>query len=219
MKPEIKITKDGSHTLFISEIDETYHSIHGAIQEAKHVFIEAGLHVVKDKNEIHVLEVGFGTGLNALLTYQYANAEKIDVKYTGIELHPLTVDMVQQLNYVDLIEGVDEEQFLSLHDCSWNEPHRLTSYFELIKQDIPVLEKEGEANFDLIYFDAFGPNAQGEMWEKTVFELMHQLLKEQGCLVTYCAKGVVKRTLKEVGFTVEAIPGPPGKREMTRAVK
>jgi len=219
MKIEFKITRDGSHTLFIPEKDETYHSVHGAIQEAEHVFIEAGLRYFKNKSNIKVLEVGFGTGLNAILTYKYSENSKVNIEYTGVELYPLDQEVIEKLNYVNLIDGIDHEQYRSLHACEWGKVHKISTYFQLTKLHIPILKQKGEEMFDVVYFDAFGPNAQGEMWGKTVFELIFRLLKQGGHLVTYCAKGSVKRTIKEVGFVVESIPGPPGKREMTRALK
>lgn len=219
MKQELKITKDGSHTLFIPELDETYHSVHGSIQEAEHVFIQAGFNSVVDKTHLNILEVGFGTGLNAILSYKNANEKRVNVDYTGVELYPLEVDLIKKLNYTNLIEEVSEEELLLLHTCSWEEPVTCSPYFKMTKLKIPILEFKTSNFFDVIYFDAFGPNAQAEMWEQPVFEIMYRSLKEGGHLVTYCAKGSVKRLLKETGFKVEALPGPPGKREMTRAIK
>jgi tRNA U34 5-methylaminomethyl-2-thiouridine-forming methyltransferase MnmC len=218
MKIEIKITKDNSHTLFIPELNETYHSKHGAVQEANHVFIDAGLKYFSAK-QLSVLEVGFGTGLNTLLTYRYAENYKTDINYYSVELYPLKKELIAQLNYTSVIKGVSQELFLSIHNSSWEEANKISTYFKLTKINKSILEDINLFGMDLVYFDAFGPEVQPEMWSKEVFEQIYTMMKPNGVLVTYCAKGVVKRTLKEVGFMVENLPGPPGKREMTRAIK
>ena len=219
MKIEIKLTSDNSHTLFVPELNETYHSRHGAIQEAKHVFIDAGLRFLNNEEKLNVLEVGFGTGLNALLSCVYATENKVNLKYTGVELNPVTIDIIKQLNYTDYIKGNAQKLFLELHNSKWEEASQISEYFNLNKVKLPILSVKGIANFDVVFYDAFGPNVQGEMWGKDVFEMLYKVIRPGGVLVTYCAKGVVKRTLKEVGFKLESLPGPPGKREMTRAVK
>ncbi|MCB9359809.1 MAG: tRNA (5-methylaminomethyl-2-thiouridine)(34)-methyltransferase MnmD [Flavobacteriales bacterium] len=218
MKIEIKLTKDNSHTLFIPVLNETYHSKHGAIQEANHVFIDAGLKFFSAK-QLSVLEVGFGTGLNTLLTNIYAEQNTVWVDYIGVELHPLKKEIIEQLNYVDLIAKATEEQFSNIHNQKWNESSQVSKHFNLTKLNQSIAELEDVNKYDVIFFDAFGPEVQPEMWSNSIFKKMYSSLKEKGILVTFCAKGSVKRTLKEVGFTVENLPGPPGKREMTRAVK
>jgi tRNA U34 5-methylaminomethyl-2-thiouridine-forming methyltransferase MnmC len=221
MKQELVITEDGSSSIFLADLDEHYHSIHGALQESIHVFINAGLHEKLNKQDtISILEIGFGTGLNTLLTCLEANSAKQKIEYTAIEKFPLTENIYSQLNYCSLLQQENcAFYFDSIHKCSWNKYAALNDDFSLLKlhqdiQDVNVLNQ-----FDIIYFDAFAPSAQPELWTSSVFKSMFNSLKVDGILVTYCAKGVVKRTLKEVGFKIESLPGPVGKREMTRARK
>lgn len=218
MKIEIKLTNDNSHTLFVPDLNETYHSKHGAIQESMHVFVNAGLGYFNEK-KLTVLEVGFGTGLNAALSCIFAEDNAVLVDYTGVEAFPINNEIAQQLNYTSLIEGLSEKVFLNLHYLRWNKKTKISNYFSLTKLNKSIKDFELDNNFDVVFFDAFGPNVQPEMWDKSIFENLFNSLKENGVLVTYCAKGSVKRTLKEVGFTIENLPGPPGKREMTRAIK
>ncbi|MEZ4984612.1 MAG: tRNA (5-methylaminomethyl-2-thiouridine)(34)-methyltransferase MnmD [Saprospiraceae bacterium] len=198
----------------------SYHSKYGAIQESRHVFIEAGLGMVlPTHSHIRLLEMGFGSGLNALLTLQLINAMKgKTVFYETVETHPIPPEQVKALNYPVTVD-IPETQFYALHEAPWNEPMVITPSFTLLKwldslQDAPLT-----GGYDLVYFDAFAPTSQPELWEKPVFSKIFDHMAPGGVLVTYCAKGVVKRTLRDIGFTVEGIPGPPGKREMTRAVK
>jgi tRNA U34 5-methylaminomethyl-2-thiouridine-forming methyltransferase MnmC len=213
-----KITEDGSHTLYLKDLDETYHSKHGAIQEALHVFIDAGLNFV-NLPHLNILEVGFGTGLNTFLTLQESTDRSIN--YTSLEAYPLSEDIVSQLNYTKELklnsEGI--QLFKMCHQVEWESYQKITPKFNLNKIKVELAKYKSTVKFDVIYFDAFGPNVQPEMWEKAIFENMYAVLSDNGVLVTYCAKGSVKRTLKEVGFEVEPLPGPPGKREMTRARK
>jgi tRNA U34 5-methylaminomethyl-2-thiouridine-forming methyltransferase MnmC len=202
----------------VPDLNETYHSKHGAIQEANHVFIDAGLGYFK-KECLTVLEVGFGTGLNTLLTNIYAENNSMYIDYTGIEFYPLENKIIKQLNYVDLIKKATVEQFSNIHNLKWNESSQVSKYFNLTKLNQSIAALEEVNKYDVVYFDAFGPEVQPEMWSKSIFKKIYDSLKENGILVTYCAKGSVKRTLKEVGFMVENLPGPPGKREMTRAIK
>ena len=219
-KKELKITADGSHTLFVPGLDETYHSRHGAIQESLHVFINAGLRYLNNKN-INVLEIGFGTGLNAFLTLLEANKGETTINYTSLEAFPLEMDLVKQLNYTSEleIENNTAELYNKLHEVDWESTQHITNDFKLKKLKIKLDDFESSEKFDVIYFDAFGPNVQPEMWAVPVLEKMYNCLNDNGLLVTYCAKGSVKRGLKDVGFKIESIPGPPGKREMTRAHK
>ena len=222
MKPQLVVTADGSSSLFIPELDEHYHSTHGAIQESNHVFIDAGLNLfLNHKKPIHILEMGFGTGLNALLSCLNTTAENTLLYYTSIEKYPVQASLIQQLNYDDLIDNKTENKniFQKIHQCEWESFQNITPYFYLKKCKIDAVDIEWKNTFDIIYFDAFAPSVQPELWTAFIFKKMYDALKEQGILVTYCAKGVVKRTMKEVGFLVETIPGPPGKREMTRATK
>jgi tRNA U34 5-methylaminomethyl-2-thiouridine-forming methyltransferase MnmC len=221
-KVEFKITGDGSHTLYSPELGEHYHSVFGAITESRHVFIKAGFHFTKSPSElVEILEIGFGTGLNALLTCIESEVTGCQVKYTTIELNPLEVDIYSFLNFNDLIDFQDSREiFQQLHQVPWNEGVQLTNFFYLHKINTSLLDYQPPKEaFDLVYFDAFGPNVQPEMWTREVFDKMAFGLKKQGLLVTYSAKGTVKRNLKEAGFLIEKLPGPAGKREILRAVK
>lgn len=217
-KREFKITADGSHTLYVADLDETYHSTHGAIQEAKHVFIEAGLKYL-DKEEVNILEVGFGTGLNAFLTL--LESDNRIINYTGIEAFPLNEKLINQLNYTAELKStqLEKELFNKLHKVKWESYQKITPDFSLNKVKIELDAFKSDEQFDVIYFDAFGPRVQPEMWTEAIFKKMYDCLNDDGIIVTYCAKGSVKRGLKAVGFEIESLPGPPGKREMTRAIK
>jgi len=217
MKVELRETNDGSHTLFIPELNENYHSHHGAIQEARHVFINQGLIPLLNKNyPINILEVGWGTGLNCLLSCLFS--ENKSIRYTGIEAFPIEQTLHEALNYVMHLEN-SSEIYESLIRVSWDKETKITNDFTLKKIHTKIQEWETEDKFDLIYYDAFGPRAQEEMWRKETLEKVICMLKKDGIFVTYCAKGQLKRDLKELGCFVETLPGPPGKREMTRAVK
>ena len=213
----IEKTRDGSHTLYIPDLNERFHSIHGAITESNHVFIKAGMEYI-NKKEINLFEVGFGAGLNTLLTFLYATQKKFRVNYKTIDLYPLDKEIIKKLNFSDLL-GISNSTFLSFHYLQWDVPHRLNNSFIFHKIKGDILTSILTGKFDLIYFDAFGPEIQPELWEENIFEKMFSILKTNGVLTTYSAKGKVKRALKKVGFFVECIPGPPGKREMTRAIK
>lgn len=221
MKQELVITKDGSSSIFLADLDEHYHSVHGALQESKHVFIRAGLYEkLHQQDTLSILEIGLGSGLNALLTCVEALSAKQKIVYIAIEKFPLTENIYQQLNYCDLIQqDTCAFYFEKIHTSLWNTQIQLHDYFYILKlqqdiQDINILNQ-----YDIIYFDAFAPSAQPELWTSSIFTSMFNALKADGILVTYCAKGIVKRTLKEVGFKIESLPGPAGKREMTRARK
>lgn len=218
MKREIVKTGDGSATIRIAELDENYHSHHGAIQEAEHVFLKNGLEFL-NSNNIRIFELGFGTGLNALLTYKRTQELGIQIEYLGLEAFPVENDLIRQLNYTEKVGEEFETIFNEMHKADWNVAVPI-NHFNLTKVDQKIEDFElQDAKFDLIYFDAFGPRAQGEMWDLPVLEKVSNLLKENGILVTYCAQGQFKRHLKSLGFTIERLPGPPGKREMTRATK
>ncbi len=214
-------TQDGSHSIFSEAYGVSYHSRYGAIQESRHVFIEAGLYpLLLTRQKIKVLEIGFGTGLNAFLTFLETTRREVEIHYRGIEAYPITAEQARQLNYPAQLQWDDlRPVFLSMHDDTWGETQQLGDRFYFRKDQIRIEALVLEPAFDLIYFDAFAPNAQPELWEEPILSAMYQALTEQGVLVTYCAKGVVKRILKNLGFSVESLPGPPGKREMTRAVK
>ena len=212
-------TSDGSHSLLSDRFEVTYHSRHGAVQETQHVFVEAGLQYHMDRPTISVLEVGFGTGLNAFMTLLEAQRTDREVHYETIEAFPISPNLAESLNFPEIL-GVPEKRgdFLRLHTEEWG--HRIEfDRFHFKKHQVRLEEFSSNDRFDVIYFDAFAPNAQPELWEATIFQNMYRLLRPGGVLTTYCAKGVVKRTLRAVGFEVEALPGPPGKREMTRAMR
>ncbi len=215
----IIITEDGSHSLFHSGLNETYHSIHGAIQESKHVFIQAGLeHWLKNnkKRNLRIFEVGFGTGLNAFLTCLYPSHE-IKIYYESWEASPIDIEVSRQLNYPDVLGS--PELFSDLHKAFWDQAVVISKAFTLHKHKGDIIhDRLSESSlFDLIYYDAFGPSKQPEMWTKEVLSKVVDLLDEGGCFVTYCAKGQVKRDLKSLGLKVETLPGPPGKLQMIRA--
>ena len=213
MKREVIITNDGSYSISIPEMHVTYHSIHGALQESHHVFIEAGLKPLLHQHEmISIFEMGFGTGLNALLSLQFAAANHQKIHYTAIELHPLNFDETSALHYTD-------EYFPQLHQCGWEKDIALTDYFTLNKINQSLLTYSPEKKVNLIFYDAFAPLAQPELWTKEVFEKLFLMLGNNGVLVTYSSKGAVRRALLQAGFSVEKIPGPARKREMIRAFK
>jgi len=221
-KVEFKITGDGSHTLYVPELGEHYHSVFGAIAESKHIFLEAGFkHIYRPFEKIRILEIGFGTGLNALLTCIESEAKGCKMKYTTIELNPLQEDVYSLLNFADLINYRDSREiFLRLHQLPWNKWAHLTENFFLLKinTSLEAYQPAKEA-FDLVYFDAFGPDIQPEMWTKEVFNKIAFGLKKHGVLVTYSTKGTVKRNLSGAGFSLEKLPGPRGKREFLKAIK
>lgn len=216
LKREIIITSDGSTTIHLPEWNEHYHSKHGAIQEAYHVFIKNGLQEIS-LDTISILEIGFGTGLNCFITF-LEHQYKID--YVGVEAYPVVKDEIQKLNYVSELEAKQYKAvFDTIHDVSWEEKHQITDSFSLTKRKQFFNEIEEKNAFDLIYFDAFGARVQPELWTEEIFAKMFSALKNNGILVTYAAKGSVRRAMQTVGFTVERLPGPPGKREMLRAIK
>jgi tRNA U34 5-methylaminomethyl-2-thiouridine-forming methyltransferase MnmC len=216
--PEVRLTADGSKTLYLPHLDETYHSSHGAIQESVHVFIEHGLTYVSQQTEsITVFEMGFGTGLNALLTALWAQKHQRTIQYIGVELHPISEDLWRQMEFVQVETEID--LYTKIMSSEWEEFQEINPYFELKKIEKDVLQLELQEQVDLIYYDAFGPRAQSEMWEIPVLTKMYELLKPGGVFVTYCAQGQMKRNLKALGFELSELPGPPGKRVMTRATK
>jgi tRNA U34 5-methylaminomethyl-2-thiouridine-forming methyltransferase MnmC len=219
MKRELRQTSDGSSTLFVPALDEHYHSIHGALQESLHVFIEAGFKS-REVQSISILEIGFGTGLNAWLTAIEAAKSDVQVEYTALEKYPLSDDEVAGLNYAQL-KGYTGELplFNQIHATEWESLQTITPHFSIRKMQVDLHDFNAQEVFDLIYFDAFAPSAQPDLWTEAIFNRMFIAMKPGGNLVTYCAKGQVKRNMKAAGFVVEALPGPPGKREMTRAIK
>ena len=217
MKREIIRTDDGSTTIRLADWDECYHSKHGAIQEAYHVFIKNGLSLFEGK-PVSILEIGFGTGLNAFITFiespQYGKIE-----YVGVEAYPVSAEEAALMNYPVQLQSANEKVFNLMHECDWETPVPINEKFQLTKRKIFFDEIEYRDKFDLIYFDAFGFHVQPELWSAEIFNLMYAALKPSGVLVTYAARGVIKRNLQEAGFRVEKLAGPPGKREMMRAFK
>ncbi len=219
MKREIIQTLDGSTTIQIKEWDECYHSKHGAIQEAQHVFIKNGLSLFKNR-QISILEIGFGTGLNAFITFLEAKKMNQSIDYVGVEAYPISAEELVSMNYVEELNARDEKGvFEQMHQCNWEEKEILGDGFSLTKRKQLFEEIDDLDRFDLIYFDAFGYRVQPELWSTAIFKKMFDSLKNNGVLVTYAARGVVKRSMIEVGFKVEKLAGPPGKREMFRARK
>ena len=219
MQRNIIQTRDGSTTIHIEDWDECYHSRFGAIQEAQHVFIKKGLSLFENES-VAILEIGFGTGLNAFITFLEFPKFHQQINYVGIEAYPVTLEEAGLMNYVSELNAENEKTiFEKLHQCNWEEPHVLNDNFVFTKRkqffaDINDIEK-----FDLIYFDAFGYDVQPELWSAMIFKKMYEALKTKGVLVTYAARGVIKRNMIEAGFTVEKLEGAPGKREMFRARK
>lgn len=219
MKREIIHTQDGSTTIHLPEWEESYHSKHGAIQEAYHVFIKSGLDLFPN-NPISILEIGFGTGLNAFITYLEAKKKQQTIEYFGIEAYPVLEEEAVLMNYVGELQAKEEQEvFTTMHQSTWEEKHAIATNFNFTKrqqffQDISDVNK-----FDLIYFDAFGFRVQPELWSLEIFQKMYSALKIGGVLVTYACRSSIKKALLESGFTVEKLPGAPGKREMLRATK
>jgi len=220
MKREVILTADGSKTIYIQEMDENYHSTNGAFQEAMHVFIQNGIRTRISNDEITVFEMGFGTGLNALLTLVEAVNSNRTINYIGIEAYPVESELIKEINYEKLVDEQFTEYFSMMHSLSWEQKHILHPNFTFQKIHLKIQDYQPlNSSVDLIFFDAFGPKVQKEVWTIDVLKKMHDMLKPNGILVTYCAMGQMKRDLKSLGFKVEGLPGPPGKREMTRAVK
>jgi tRNA U34 5-methylaminomethyl-2-thiouridine-forming methyltransferase MnmC len=219
LKREIIQTLDGSTTIHIEDWDECYHSKHGAIQEAEHVFIKNGLSLFKDKS-ISILEIGFGTGLNAFITYLQGSKFNQVINYVGVEAYPITSEELKAMNYVEELKAENKRDLFDLmHQSEWGNKIRIDENFYLSKRQQFFHDIEDKGSFDLIYFDAFGYRVQPELWSTLIFKKMYEALAPNGILVTYAARGVVKRSMIEVGFTVEKLAGPPGKREMFRATK
>ncbi|MEX2596463.1 MAG: tRNA (5-methylaminomethyl-2-thiouridine)(34)-methyltransferase MnmD [Salibacteraceae bacterium] len=218
LKTEIITTGDGSHTLRVASLKEHYHSHKGAMNESKHVFLKMGLDHLVPKDFIQLLEVGFGTGLNALLTYFHV--EQTPIHYTTLEAHPLQWKLVNKLNYPALIGQPQAAGiFEKLHSAPWNETIKISEHFKLKKFEQRLQDFKTEVLFDVIFYDAFAPHAQPELWQPEIWKQLFSQLNHGGVLVTYCAKGQVRRDMQAAGFEVERLEGPPGKREMLRATK
>lgn len=218
---ELFVTSDGSHSLFSQKYGVSYHSKYGAIQETKHVFIESALRLKAVlQSHIRILDIGFGTGLNALMTLLEAQRRDLSISYIAIEAFPVDPQLIPQLNFLEQLESPDlADAFTRMHTMEWGLEENLNPDFSFIKYQMRFEDIDFQNAFDIIYFDAFAPNAQPELWEVEVLKRMYEALDAGGVMTTYCAKGLVKRNLKNLGFLVESLPGPPGKREMTRAIK
>lgn len=219
---EFLITKDGSHTIFVPELNECYHSTYGAIRESQHVFIEAGFRrVAAGPDKITVLEVGFGTGLNALLTLIEAETVGKKVEYTSVEAYPLGEESWSQLNYPRILCSIDYTRiFEKIQFAEWGNSQEISNFFRIEKVHAKLEEYIPQPDrYDLVYFDAFSPDVQPELWTLEIFRNLFNSMKKGGILTTYSVKGDVTRALKAAGFRVEKIPGPPGKRQITRAKK
>lgn len=219
MKRMIKITDDGSSTIYVPELNEHYHSTFGAVQESRHVFINNGLKALKKEN-ISILEVGFGTGLNALLTF-LENEQYKSVDYCGLELFPLNWQFIEKMEFDKYLNLTQEESncFREIHNTPWEQSTEISRYFTLLKCHTDITEYIASTTFDLIYFDAFAPQIQPNLWSEKIFTILFNALNKNGILVTYSAKGEVRRNMLNAGFIINRLPGPPGKREMIQAVK
>ena len=223
MKRRIISTGDGSKTIQIDDWDERYHSHHGAIQESQYVYIEKGLqHFLAENSNIQqpikILEMGFGTGLNVLLSYQFSKKHQIPLELTTVEAFPISEEEYSLLDYADQLK-IPKEIFNTLHEAKWEERFRLTGDFSVLKIKQTFQEVDFDGVFDIIYYDAFGSRVQPELWNRSIFEKMHKALKKGGVLVTYAAIGQVRRDMTSIGFEVERLDGPPNKRHMMRATK
>lgn len=216
--PEIILTEDGSHTLFIPELNEHYHSVHGAIQESEYIFIKCGLNFSK-ADPVRIFEVGFGTGLNAFLTAIYASSQNRKIIYTSIEKYPLPDSLINELNYKSFFPRESAYLFDRIHKGKWNIAQEISNNFTLNKIEGDITKQEIRGDYDLIFFDAFGPDKQPEMWTDEVFKKIAEITVPNGVLLTYSVKGEVKRMLRKYGFKVNRLPGPPGKHQIIRAVK
>jgi tRNA U34 5-methylaminomethyl-2-thiouridine-forming methyltransferase MnmC len=220
MQRELIITEDGSHTIYLPEIDEHYHSVHGAIHESVHIYIGQGL-LQCSSNPISILEIGFGTGLNAFLTFCYAQKQNLKINYFSLEKFPLNEKEYLNLNYPEAVFPENKGVFKQLHRVEWNEPVTISPFFTLQKAEVDLLDFDfsNHAPFDLVYYDAFAPNKQPEMWTDDILHKVAANVKKDGILVTYCAKGTVRRALTAAGFEMERFPGPAGKKEILRGKK
>lgn len=218
LKREIKLTEDGSHTIFIPELNEHYHSTHGAIQEAIHIYISAGLKFT-DRSPIRILEIGFGTGLNTYLSLVEAENSNRSIIYHSLERYPIDEEQLNVLNYTDLIEFEKHDLFKKLHKTEWDQTCEISSHFSLKKISGDLKKIEFKEKYDLIFFDAFAPDIQPDLWTETIFRKLYNCSNPNAILMTYCSKGIVKRALRASGFEVKRLAGPPGKHHILRASK
>ncbi|MEA3496678.1 MAG: tRNA (5-methylaminomethyl-2-thiouridine)(34)-methyltransferase MnmD [Bacteroidota bacterium] len=218
MKTTVVKTQDGSHTLFSLEFNEHYHSVFGAIQESQHVFIKNGIQQI-DKNPIRVFEVGFGTGLNAFLTLEYALKNNLNVDYHAIEKFPIDNKTISELNLPKLISEKDTELFNKLHQAQWNKEEKINENFNLLKIKSSLENYSFSSIYDIVFFDAFSADTQSELWTKEIFSKIYNSLDNNALLTTYSSKGLVKRNLRSAGFKVKRLAGPKGKFHILNAWK
>ena len=220
MRPEIILTADGSHSLFLRDLNENYHSVNGAITESVHVFINNGL-LFRKQLAMTVFEVGFGTGLNALLTAFFAENKGFTIHYLSVEKYPLEPETIQGLNYPEQMGKGGRMLWEKIQKAAWNKKITISNFFHLTKLRLDMTSLDlpkDSGGFDVIYFDAFSPDVQPEMWQPEIFELLFQKCNRGAVITTYSAKGEVRRRMKAAGFSVEKLPGPPGKKEMLRGI-
>lgn len=215
MKPQILHTDDGSLTLRLDEMDETYHSTHGALTEAQYVYIQNGFERTT-KEHLNILEVGFGTGLNTLVTIDaFVKQEHIkSIHYHTLEKFPVAEEIISQLNYGQLLQNSDEDFFSPIHKAGWEQDEEILKGFTLHKQQIDLISDSLSGNYDLVYYDAFAPNKQGEMWSEDVIKKVVDIMADDALLCTYCAQGDAKRAFRACGLKLKRLPGPPGKWHM-----
>jgi len=211
-------TDDGSHTLYSEQYHAHYHSLRGALQESLHIFIENG-YCFLAKNEVNILEVGFGTGLNAALTASKADEIGRTTQYTGVELHPPSESILSEINYLTKLSHVDSLNWDKITQSKWNDKIQINSFFSIKKIQDDFIKYNICNQFDIVYFDAFAPDDQPEMWSESIFEKIYTSTNPGGILVTYCSKGIVKQALRKAGFRVERLAGPAGKRHIIRAMR
>ena len=221
MEQSLHDSLDGSHTVFSNKYNAHYHSIYGALDESIHVFIMAGLFYFHRKNrrDLSILEMGFGTGLNAYLSLLENQRFGIDIHYTSLESDPIHPSLLPQLNYPTLLNQEKGNLFANLHECAWEEPVQLDSNFEILKKECQIEDFSTDSKFDLIYYDAFAPSCQSHLWERGIHEKLYNMLNSKGAMVTYCTQGQFKRNLKGIGYALDILNGPGKKREMLRAIK
>lgn len=220
MERKIIKTSDGSSSVYLPEWDENYHSKHGAIQEAYHVFIKNGLDLFEDDSEINILEMGLGTGLNCIISYLESRKRNLRINYLGLEGYPLDIEMILELKHLEQLQAESESiVYHKMLNVDWNSKHQIADHFYLTKEKVLFEDFDKHSFADLIYFDAFGARVQPELWTEVIFRKMYEALNENGVIVTYAAKGSVRRAMQAVGLKVERLPGPPGKREMLRGRK
>ncbi len=218
---QLEETADGSHTLYVPGMNEHYHSVNGAIQESLHIYINSGFNYNITKNNLSVLEIGFGTGLNAYLTLLKSQNTDTLVEYTTVELYPLGASLIEKINYPEIL-NLDRTLFEKIHQAQWENPQNITPNFLLNKKELDITTQYALLNnklFDVIYYDAFAPDKQPEVWTQSIFDFLYENTSPDGVLVTYCSKGVVKRMLQQAGYKIQKLEGPIGKREIIRAIK